>query len=118
MQLHSVQNPSIDNSTEEVLCCIWSDDLQVGMKSAEVRVAGRKVQLLRRPVCEMHVFMPCCRGDPPPATVRAFLLEAQATYATGVLAAMIEDPQTSQVSPQCLHMRTAPSPIAHVGCIS
>jgi len=30
--------------------------------------------------------------------VRAFLLEAQATYATGVLAAMIEDPQTSQVS--------------------
>lgn len=38
------------------------------------------------------------RGDPAPATVRAFLLEAQATYATGVLAALVEDPQTSQAS--------------------
>ena len=37
-------------------------------------------------------------GDPPPATVSAFLMETQATYATGVLAALVEDPQTSQAS--------------------
>lgn len=37
------------------------------------------------------------RGDAPPSSQREMLMEAQATYATGLLAVLIEDPNQSQV---------------------
>lgn len=52
------------------------------------------------------------RGDAAPGSQRELLLEAQAAYATGLLAALVEDPATSQVPPRHRPLPTRPAQVA------
>lgn len=56
------------------------------------------------------------RGDAAPGSLRELLLEAQAAYATGLLAALVEDPATSQVPPRHHPLPTCPAQVAM--CVS